>query len=236
MKRGPRLLATRILSAPDGVALVLHGGANRPGNPAVRLTQPSVLRMIPIASRIAHAGRGRLAVFRLLNSSRGWDNRQTPVMDARWALRRLARRYGSGTPVCLVGHSLGARAALLAGEEPTVIAVVALNPWLYATDDADLSGRRILIVHGTDDRVAAPGTSRMVARRLAARADVRFVAIKGASHAMLRHGKTFERLAADFTVSMLLGDHQPRPAGRHGPWRNGRGNRRASRHPPDGLP
>ena len=53
---------------------MLHGGGSRRGNMMVSPTQLSVLRMIPIATRIVHAGHGRLAVFRLLNSVRGWDS------------------------------------------------------------------------------------------------------------------------------------------------------------------
>lgn len=184
--------------------LVLHGGAHREGNPVVSPAQLSVLRMIPIAARLARAGHGRLGVFRLLNSHRGWDQTHTPVMDVRWALGRLREEYGDGAPVGLVGHSLGGRAALLAGVEPDVRSVVALNPWVYPSDDADLAGRSVLIVHGSEDRVASPRHSAAVADRLAPRADVRFETVEGGQHAMLRHGRRFERAAADFTVSALL--------------------------------
>ncbi len=43
--------------------------------------------------------RERLAVFRLLNSRRGWDTRHTPVHDARWALDQVAERLGAASPV-----------------------------------------------------------------------------------------------------------------------------------------
>ena len=73
MTNRARLLPTRVPDHPAGVVLVLHGGASRRDQTAVSPTQLSVLRMLPVAARIAHAGRGRLAVFRLLNSTRGWD-------------------------------------------------------------------------------------------------------------------------------------------------------------------
>ncbi len=111
----PRLLETRVPPRPEAAVLVLHGGANRPGNPMVSPTQLSVLRMIPVARRIARAGDDRLAVFRLLNSVRGWDSQRTPVADVEWALGLLAERFGADLPIGLVGHSLGGRAALLAG-------------------------------------------------------------------------------------------------------------------------
>lgn len=183
--------------------LVLHGGAHRPGKPMVSPTQLSVLRMIPVAARIARAGGGRLAVLRLLNSARGWDPERTPVADVRWALARLRDRFGDGLPAALVGHSLGGRAALLAGGEAGVRGVVALNPWVYPSDIANLTGRRVLIVHGTEDRIADPARSASLARRLGRHTDVEYVEVPGARHGMLRHGAVFERAAADFVTETL---------------------------------
>lgn len=185
------------------MVLVLHGGAARSARTEVRTTQLSVIRMVPVARRIAAAGRGRLAVYRLLNSTRGWNTAQTPVDDVRWALEQVAERHGD-LPVGLVGHSLGGRAALLAGAAEPVRTVVALNPWVYPTDDADLTGRRVLIVHGTDDRVALASRARTVADRLARRTAVEFRDVPGATHAMLRHAGAFEQAAATFVTETLL--------------------------------
>jgi alpha-beta hydrolase superfamily lysophospholipase len=161
--------------------------------------------MIPVAARIARSARGRLAVYRLLNSSRGWDTHHTPVDDVRWALEEVSERYPD-LPAGLVGHSLGARAALLAGGAPGVRGVVALNPWVYPDDDVDLRGRRVLVVHGTDDRIASPARSRVVADRLAGRAEsLDYLSVEGGKHAMLRHAAAFERPAAEFTRKTLLG-------------------------------
>jgi alpha-beta hydrolase superfamily lysophospholipase len=204
MERTPRLLTAAAPADPSGLVLLLHGGAAKRGNPMVSPAQLSVLRMIPIAKRIMRAGRGRLGVFRLLNTHRGWDSTHTPVDDVAWALAQRESRY-AGRPVCLIGHSLGGRAALLAGSAPGVVSVVALNPWVYPTDDADLSGRRVLIIHGTDDRVASIERSSSVARRLAQTADVTFRTVEGGRHAMLRQGTEFERPAAEFVVETLVG-------------------------------
>lgn len=204
MERTPRLLTEAAPEDPSGLVLLLHGGANRRGNPMVSPAQLSVLRMIPLAKRIARAGRGRLGVFRLLNTHRGWDSTHTPVDDVAWALGELRDRYDD-RPVCLVGHSLGGRAALLAGSSPGVVSVVALNPWVYPTDDADLAGRRVLVIHGTDDRVASIERSTTVARRLASTTDVTFRTVEGGRHAMLRQGAEFERPAAEFVVQTLVG-------------------------------
>jgi alpha-beta hydrolase superfamily lysophospholipase len=160
--------------------------------------------MVPVAARIARAGRRRLAVYRLLNSHRGWDSTTTPVMDVAWALEQVAASHGP-LPAALVGHSLGGRAALLAARSPEVRSAVALNPWVYPSDGADLSGRQVLVVHGTEDRIASPERAAAVARRLSSTARVGFVAVPGGRHAMLRHGATFERYAAEFVTATLLG-------------------------------
>lgn len=211
MTNSPRLIAVSEPRHAEAVVLLLHGGAGRRGEPRVSPTQLSVLRMIPIAQRVAKADRRRLAVYRLLNSTRGWDTRHTPVDDAHWAIDQLSEGFGSGLPVGLVGHSLGGRAAILAAERPEVRSVVALNPWVYPADgDVDLTGRRVLVVHGTDDRIATPDKSAAAARLLSRTADVSYVSVRGGKHAMLRRGREFERLAADFAAATLLDDRTPR--------------------------
>jgi len=206
MELSPRLIEVHVPREPDGAVLLLHGGASRRRSMRVSPTQLSVLRMIPIARRVARAGRGRLAVFRLLNSQRGWATDHTPVDDAEWALRELAQRFGAGLPTCLVGHSLGGRAALLAAGQPDVRSVAALAPWVYPTDvPGALEGRRILIVHGTNDRIASQSQSLALARTLRRYAEVGYVSVEGGKHAMLRHHDVFDSLAAGFAVTTLLG-------------------------------
>jgi predicted esterase len=205
----PRLIEVQAPAAAQAVVLVLHGGASREQSVQVSPTQLSVLRMIPIASRIAQVGGGRLAVFRLLNSTRGWDTTHTPVDDARWALDRLRGQVGD-LPIGLVGHSLGGRAALLAGSEPGVRSVVALAPWVYPEESPDLSGRRVLIVHGSGDRIASPAKSQAVARNIAATTRVGYITINGGRHAMLRHHRQFDGYAAAFTTAVLAPDDRQR--------------------------
>ena len=211
MTNRARLIPSRVPRHPAGMVLVLHGGASRGDQVAVSPTQLSVVRMIPVATRVARAGRGRLAVFRLLNSTRGWDATHTPVDDVSWALGELRERF-PGLPFCLVGHSLGGRAALLAAGQADVRSVVALAPWVYTSDgDAGLPpGRRVLVVHGDQDRVASPQRAAHVAQELRRSAEVGFVRVSGGGHAMLRHGSVFDRAAADFATATLLGD-EPGP-------------------------
>ncbi|GAC1439725.1 MAG: alpha/beta hydrolase [Solirubrobacteraceae bacterium] len=212
MELKPRLIDVESPDRPAGAVLVLHGGASRRGRMMVSPTQLSVLRMIPIARRIARAGGGRLAVFRLLNSIRGWDTHHTPLRDAAWALEQIGERYGTPLPVCVVGHSLGGRAALLTTPLPQVHSSVALAPWVYASDVPEgLSGERILIVHGTKDRIASPERSAALAERLSSRAQVAYISVEGGKHAMLRRHQQFDGLAADFATATLLGQSSTEP-------------------------
>jgi pimeloyl-ACP methyl ester carboxylesterase len=187
--------------------LVLHGGAGRREAMPVSRTQLSVLRMLPIARRIARSR--DLAVFRLLNSRRGWGHDNTPLADVRWALEEVRDQLGD-VPVVLVGHSLGGRAALLASTEPAVVGAVVLNGYLLPGDESvDPAGRRLLFVHGTSDRIASYATAQRVAALLRTRTDVEFVTVEGGKHAMLRHGAAFDGAAAAFAVR-VLGPDRPR--------------------------
>ena len=202
----PRLIEVQVPERPEGVVVVLHGGGARRVRMMVSPTQLSVLRMIPVARRVARAGRERLAVFRLLNSVRGWDAHHTPVRDAEWALDGIAERLGGTRPTCLVGHSLGGRAALLAAGRPEISSVVALAPWVLPTDvPPGLGDARILFVHGDRDRIASRSRAVALAREVGRRADVGFVTVEGGSHSMLRHHAIFDGLAAEFAATTLLG-------------------------------
>ena len=206
MQLEPKLVPVHVPETPEAAVLVLHGGGSRNESVAVSPTQLSVLRMIPIANRVSRAGHGRLAVFRLLNSARGWDSKHTPVEDVRWAVDRIAERLGREVPLGLVGHSLGGRAAIGSCDQPAVHGVVALAPWVYPDDGrVDASGVRVLIVHGTDDRIASPQRSHEAADQLRRTAkSLSFVDVEGGKHAMLaKHGE-FSSLAADFSAAVLL--------------------------------
>jgi pimeloyl-ACP methyl ester carboxylesterase len=210
MELKPRLIDVLVPVDPVGIVLVLHGGASRRANMMVSPAQLSVLRMVPVARRIARLSANRLAVFRVLNSRRGWDTHHTPVQDAEWALDRAGERV-EPLPACLVGHSLGGRAALLAAGRHEVQSVVALAPGVYPTDVAQgITGKRILFVHGSADRIASPARSVALADALSHQADVAYITINGGKHAMLGRHALFDQLAAQFVVWTLLG----RPGGK----------------------
>lgn len=169
-------------------------------------TQLSVLRMVPIAKRIARTGRGQLAVLRLLNAVRGVG--ADPLSNVRWALTQVRAAHPS-VPVCLVGHSLGGSVALAGAGLDGVVSVVALAPWLSGSESlAQLAGTPTLIVHGDHDRVTSCRASESAAAKArAAGAPVSFVRVEGGEHTMLRRMAAFDVLAARYVHATLEPSH-----------------------------
>lgn len=185
-----------------GVALVLHGGKSHSFAP-VQATHLSPARMVPFARHLHAAGRKHgLAVWILRNSVRGWNGEDmTPLKDARWALGRIRAEH-PGVPIYLLGHSMGGLTAICAADEPGVDAVVALAPWLDdGTPATPVAGRRVLIVHGDEDRWTSPSASLRFARRAASEAaELRYVSLRGAGHFMLRRVWLWHKLATGFVM------------------------------------
>ena len=195
------------------MVLVLHGGRDRSLEP-VRARQLAVLRMVPIARRIAAAGRGRLAVARLRFGVRGWNGEaMSPVADAGWALAQLAERY-PGRPIGLVGHSMGGRTALRAAGQHQVRSVVGLAPWLPPGEPtSQLAGRQVLLAHGDRDRMtSAASTERFVGQLRATGIAASYVTVRGEGHTMLRRAGLWHELTAGFLVGTLLAAADPDPA------------------------
>jgi pimeloyl-ACP methyl ester carboxylesterase len=208
---GPQALvtggaATEAGRDPDvrAVVMVAHGGTSvstRPTNAA----QLAVLRMIPVAQAIRQAVRGsHVAVWRPRFAVRGWNDAQaSPVADLDRLMDGLAETMGQ-VPVILVGHSMGARAALRAGGHPLVTAVAALAPWLPPGEPvAQLAGRRILLAHATGDTVTRPADTWAYAQRAREASRVTAIEIRGSEHAMLRRASLWHQLAAEFTRAVL---------------------------------
>jgi alpha-beta hydrolase superfamily lysophospholipase len=208
---------------PDGdakaVALVLHGGRER-STSVVRGRQLAVLRMAPFTAALRRAGSGRgLAVAHLRYLVRGWNGAaRAPVADVRWVLDRLAERY-PGVPVALVGHSMGGRAAIHAADHPSVAALVALAPWIERGDPyRTVTGRDVLVAHGTDDRITSAKASAAWTRQAATVAEsAAHVSITGDGHAMLRRAGLWHALASRYVLATTLGvdlaDQRAGPAG-----------------------
>jgi pimeloyl-ACP methyl ester carboxylesterase len=187
------------------VALVLPGGqvsSLTPGSPG----QLAARRMRPFAAGLHRAGRTLgLAAWLVCYRHRGWNGEQaSPLPDIGWALDEVRRRHG-GVPVVLLGHSMGGRAALRMGGDRSVRAVAAFAPWLPDGEPAgQLAGRRVLIAHGSLDRVTSPRASHGYALQAgAAGAEVTWREVCGDTHAMLLRYRTWQRLAVRFTLSAL---------------------------------
>ncbi|GAA3410711.1 alpha/beta fold hydrolase [Streptosporangium vulgare] len=145
-----------------GAVVVLHGGRAR-GHEPTTPTQLAVLRMIPFERAVRRAVRGRdVVVSRPRFRVRGWNGAEaSPVAD----LHELVE--GLGVPAVLIGHSMGARAALRMVGHPLVVAVAALAPWLPAGEPAGhLGGTRVLLAHGDRDTVTDPRATWAYAERL----------------------------------------------------------------------
>jgi dienelactone hydrolase len=209
----PRLVSDH----PTGVVLLLHGGREF-STERVRRTNLPAARMRPFATAILRrAMPGPIVVGRLAYRMRGWNEPDTslrqdqnqgpdpdPVVDARWALERIRRRFGP-VPVLLVGHSMGGRVALRVAGDESVFAVVALAPWLRRGEPIEqLRGRDLLIAHAPDDHVTDPVASRAYARAAEPIArQVEYRVMPRGRHNMLRGAADWHRLVADFAFAQF---------------------------------
>jgi len=187
-----------------GVVLVAHGGQVSSTAPTSAL-QPAVLRMIPVAAAIRQGLRGSGAVVRRPRFRvRGWNGAQaSPVGDLNEALDAIEAEFGS-VPVVLVGHSMGARAAVRAAGHPAVSAVAGLAPWLPPGEPAgQLAGRRVLLAHGTADSITSPAETWAFLERARAITDVAAVEVRDGDHPMLRRARLWHAIAAEFARAAL---------------------------------
>ena len=187
-----------------GVVLVAHGGQTSSTSPTSPL-QPAVLRMIPVAGAIRLALRGSgVAIQRHRFRVRGWNGAlASPVGDLNEALDAVVAEFGS-VPVVLVGHSMGARAAVRAAGHPAVAAVAGLAPWLPPGEPAgQLAGRRVLLAHGSADTITSPAETWAFLERARAVTEVSAVEVRDGDHAMLRRARLWHAIAAEFARAAL---------------------------------
>ena len=190
--------------APTAVVLVLHGGQDSSRRPA-RWHDLAVLRMVPVARAVARAGHGTFAVAMLRYAVRGWNgSAASPVPDARKALDEIADAY-PGVPIALVGHSMGGRVALALADDPRVVEVIGLAPWVVG--DVGLEAhedQKLLLIHGVGDRMTSAQASRRVVETLQERGlTASFVGLKAADHAMLRRAGTWDHLVGGYLTATL---------------------------------
>lgn len=194
------------LSRTKAVALILHGGKETSDSPAAP-RQLAVLRMVPLARHLVTVGAERgLAVWRLRFRYRGWNSEaEHPLEDLDWALRQLRLRHGAA-PIVIVGHSMGGRAALRGAGTDGVAGVVGLAPWLPEGEPREqLTGRRVLVVHGARDRITSAERSRRYVALIRPIADEAiYVGIRNCGHAMLQRTQLWNRLTSEFVLHAAL--------------------------------
>ncbi|RVU18226.1 alpha/beta hydrolase [Streptomyces antnestii] len=203
--------------AVSGVVLLLPPGEES----SVRRPSPLAPAAVRALGRaLARDGRGEgLATHVVHYRCRGWNGAQAQLArDAGWAADEAVRRYGD-VPVCLVGVDMGARAALHAGGHSAVNSVLALAPWLPEEDVAaplepvkQLAGRRVLIVHGTNDRRTDPELSfRLASRAKKSNRDICRFEVHSDGHGLHQHRAEVLALARDFVLGSLFGRAFSRP-------------------------
>ena len=184
-----------------GVVLVLHGGQERSEDPVV-WRQASFLRMVLVSIAVR---RRDVAVWLLRYPVRGWNARPdedpAPVRDTRWALEQV-RAAHPGVPVVLVGHSMGGRTANYVADEPDVVGVVALAPWLLPGEPVHATP--MLVLHGTADTWTSPTASRQHVERVrAAGGPAAWFPVEGGGHAMLASLRRWHAFARDGALGLL---------------------------------
>lgn len=202
----------------SGVVLLLPSGDE------TSLRRPSAMRLPSAAGalgrRLARAGhRDGLAAHLVHYRYRGWNGSEAHLAhDADWAADEVVRRYGD-VPVALVGVDMGGRAALHAGGHEAVNSVVAIAPWLPEDDVAaspepvkQLVGRRVLLVHGTNDRRTDPELSfRLASRAKKANREVCRFEVHSDGHGLHQYRSEVQALAEDFVMGALFGRALSRP-------------------------
>jgi len=187
---------------PRALVVVAHGGSSN-GLDSGERRRLSYWRMVPFALSLARTE--DLGVLMLRYRKRGWNGAaRDAARDAEAMLALLHDRH-PGTPVALVGHSMGGRAVLHAAGGPDVRAVAALAPWLDGTDPVEqLAGRSVLIAHGDRERMTDPRQSLAYAVRAKRVTDrVARFDVLGDGHAMLRRAGDWHHLVTRFVRGEL---------------------------------
>ncbi|MGW0910579.1 alpha/beta hydrolase [Streptomyces sp. NPDC002784] len=202
----------------SGVVLLLPGGDETSHRrPSAMLAAASVRAL---GRRLTRAARDEgLAAHAVHYRWRGWNGTEANLArDANWAVEEAVRRYGD-VPVCLAGFDMGGRAALRAAGHEAVNSVLAIAPWLPEEDVAappepvkQLAGRRVLIVHGTNDQRTDPELSfRLAARAKKTNRDVCRFEVHSDGHGLHQHRAEVLSLAEDFVMGALFGRAFARP-------------------------
>jgi len=178
--------------ADEPIVLVLPGGKAHSEMAPMRWSFAK-LRMQPFANAVQR-GLPDVAVGTVNYRYRGWNGAaEAPATDVRAVLDELTGH----SPVVLLGHSMGGRAAVAAADHPRVTGVVGFAPWLPDSDSVTpVRGRTVVLAHGSADRWVSPRLSAQWAERARGVPErlARFV-VPGDDHTMLRHPSRWNALA-----------------------------------------
>jgi len=195
-----------LLAAPaDATDLVLlaHGGVVD-SLATAGSWRPPILRMWPFALAARSAAPGA-AVGLMRYRYRGWNGAEAhPAADLRAVLDRLPARIRR---VLLIGHSMGGRAVVAAGNHSRVAGVLGLAPWLPADEPLITLRGTVVLAHGTLDRITDPAQTAAYADRLrAAGVPVANFAVEGDKHAMLHRATDWNTLVQHVVTAALTDD------------------------------
>ena len=196
------------MPSPSALVLLLHGGKERSSEP-VDGRSASWRRMAAIQRAVtpeAHAAGASTWLLRY--QVRGW-NGGAPVADARWALDEVRRELGD-LPVVLLGHSMGGRTAVHVADDPNVLGVVALAPWLPKGEPvAALGGRSLRAAHGRADKITSFRATAAYVERAKAVADEATLTDMGrVGHYMFRRVAAWNRFATEQSLAVIAAtDH-----------------------------
>jgi pimeloyl-ACP methyl ester carboxylesterase len=190
------------------LVLLAHGG-QEVSQAYPYLWSGAILRMWPFALAARSAVPGT-AVGLMRYRYRGWNgDAADPAVDLRAVLDELPpviRR------VVLIGHSMGGRAVVAAGDHPRVAGVLGLAPWLPEGEPLTALRPPITFAHGTRDTITDPRATAAYADRLrAAGTSVTVYSVADETHTMLHRPTDWNVLVAAFTARALtsLGDDAP---------------------------
>jgi pimeloyl-ACP methyl ester carboxylesterase len=207
-----------VLAGPTGtgdLVLLAHGGQVQSLADA-HAWRAAILRMWPFAAVARDAVPGT-AVGLMRYRYRGWNGVAAhPAADLRTVLDGLPGRIQR---VVLIGHSMGGRAVMAAGNHPLVVGVLALAPWLPQDEPLTMHGSpagvaeavgasgpppTVVLAHGTDDRITDPRLTAAYARRLRTTGlPVGLLSVEGETHPMLRRYADWNELVRRFTIHTL---------------------------------
>jgi pimeloyl-ACP methyl ester carboxylesterase len=189
---------------PRALILMLHGGKER-GQQVVDGRSLSWRRSAAMQREIARrAQEAGASIWLLRFTHRGWNGGAPRIADARRALDRVRRELGD-IPVCLLGHSMGARTAIHVADDPLVRGVVALAPWFPPGESVEaLRGKRLYAAHGGGDRITSARATQAYVRRAAAVAETaEFRDMGPLGHYLLRGRRAWNAFALECALRAL---------------------------------